>query len=160
MVRFMDKKGVSPIIATILLIVFAVTLGSVVISWRFNIDTDKSGVKCENVDFRIRKVSGVEICITPDQPNYLNFVIDNIGRTDISGFDIWAIGSKGTKLYSLDSLNISKDSLFFYKEKGLPYETDKYGSLEIVQFMPKVGTKPDTCPNAVIKADTSSVCTI
>ena len=53
---FSSKKGVSPLIATILLIAFAVALGSVVMNWGLNLSLGKSSDKCSRVEIKIRNI--------------------------------------------------------------------------------------------------------
>ena len=54
---FLQKKGVSPLIATVLLISFAVALGAVVMNWGRNIDIIKPDDKCAGVEIKVRKTN-------------------------------------------------------------------------------------------------------
>ena len=104
-----SKKGVSPLIATILLIAFAVALGSVVMNWGLNLNLGKSTDICRAVEIKIRNVDVAETCFGGVGTNgYINFIIDNTGATDISGLAIWMVGDKGTKLFDLDHALIKK----------------------------------------------------
>src|SRR3989338_10278026 len=84
-----SKKGVSPLIATILLIAFAVALGSVVMNWGLNLDLGKSADKCASVNIKIRNIEGAEICYGGFGANgYINFIIDNVGESDLNGLSV------------------------------------------------------------------------
>src|SRR3989344_329350 len=140
---FRSKKGVSPLIATILLIAFAGALGSVVMNWGLNLSLGKSADKCGNVEIKIRNINGAEICYGGLGANsYINFIIDNVGETDINGLAVWITGDKGTKISDLDDITIKKDALFEIKGKEVAYDSAAYGSIKNVQFIPKV--KSDT----------------
>src|SRR3990167_1379626 len=92
-----SKKGVSPLIATILLIAFAVALGSVVMNWGLNLNLGKSDDKCRNVEIKLRDIDSAEACYGGFGSNgYINFIIDNTGSADISGLAIWVVGDKET----------------------------------------------------------------
>src|SRR3989338_9325373 len=87
---FSSKKGVSPIIATILLIAFAVALGTVIINWGLSLGSS-SDDPCAKVALELKKmVDNGEVCYgNRGAEGYLNFVIENSGSTDISGGGIW-----------------------------------------------------------------------
>src|SRR3989344_1722930 len=83
---FSSKKGVSPLIATILLIAFAVALGTVIMNWGLSLGSS-SDDPCAKVALELKKmVDNGEVCYgNRGAEGYLNFVIENSGSTDISG---------------------------------------------------------------------------
>jgi len=156
-----SKKGVSPLIATILLIAFAVALGSVVMNWGLNLSIGKSADVCSSVEVKVRKLDGAEVCYGgADANGYINFIIDNSGDTDINGLTIWMIGDKGEKLFDLDDIIIKKDSLFDKEDKEVSYDFTKYGNIKQVQFIPKVKAKQKTeiCTKSAIKVEKIGIC--
>lgn len=157
---FSSKKGVSPLIATILLIAFAVALGSVVMNWGLNLSLGKSSDKCGSVEIKIRNIDGAEICYGGFGANsYINFIIDNVGETDINGLSVWIAGDKGTKLVDLNDIMIKKGALFEKKGKDVAYDATAYGSIKNVQFIPKI--KSDTlepCLKNAIKVEKIGIC--
>src|SRR3989344_4899144 len=117
-----SKKGVSPLIATILLIAFAVALGSVVMNWGLNLNLGSSRDMCRSVEVKIRNIDVAEVCFGGVGINgYINFVLDNTGGIDISGLSIWMVGDQGTKLFDIDSISIKKGTLFDKKDKEVAY---------------------------------------
>ena len=156
-----SKKGVSPLIATILLIAFAVALGSVVMNWGLNLDLGSQGDRCRNVEIKIRNIDGSEVCFGGVGANsYINFIIDNTGSTDLSGLAIWMIGDKGAKLFDIDGIALKKGSLFEKKDKSVPYDLSAYGNIKQVQFIPKIKTdqSADICSKNSIKAEKIGTC--
>ena len=157
---FSSKKGVSPLIATILLIAFAVALGSVVMNWGLNLNLGKSSDKCGSVEIKIRNIDGAEICYGGFGANgYINFIIDNVGEADINGLAVWITGDKGTKLFDLNDITIKKGALFERKGKDVTYDLTAYGSIKNVQFIPKI--KSDTsepCLKNAIKVEKIGIC--
>ena len=134
-----NKRGVSPLIATVLLISFAVALGSVVLNWRRNLDISRPGDACSGVAIKMRSIADVEVCYGGSGSNaYLNFVIDNTGSIDIDGLGIWITGEKGTKLLDLNDASIKKGQLLDIKDKSIVYDSETYGTIKNIQFFPKV----------------------
>ena len=156
-----SKKGVSPLIATILLIAFAVALGSVVLNWGLNLNLGKSADKCGNAAIKIREISSAEVCYGGFGTNgYVNFIIDNVGGIDISGLTLLIIGDKGTRLFDLDNIMIKKGSLYDKKDKEVSYDFSRFGDIKKVQFIPKIKSdkSTDVCPKNSAQADRIGIC--
>ena len=158
---FSSKKGVSPLIATVLLIAFAVALGSVVMNWGLNLNLGKSTDMCRNVEIKIRNIDISEVCFGGFGPSgYVNFIIDNTGTIDISGLAIWIVGEKGTRLFDLDNILIGKGSLYDKNDKEVTYDFSAFGNIKQVQFIPKIksGQSTEICPRNSVRADKIGVC--
>ena len=156
-----SKKGVSPLIATILLIAFAVALGSVVMNWGFTLTISKSAEICNSVEIKIRNIDGSEICFGGFAQNgYVNFIVDNTGATDINGLAIWIVGDKGTKLSDIDNIFLKKGSLYDKKDKEVSYDFTKYGNIKQIQLIPKIKSEEvlKPCPNKAVTAEKVGVC--
>lgn len=159
--KIKNKKAVSPLIATVLLISFAVALGAVVMNWGRNIEISKPGDKCAGVEIKVREINNYNVCYSGfGSDAYINFIIDNIGKQDLYGLSLWVVGEKGTKLFEIDDILIKKGSLFDKKDKELIYDFDKYGQIKHIQFIPKIKIDEtiDICPKNSIKADKVGIC--
>ncbi|MAE13899.1 hypothetical protein CMO92_05005 [Candidatus Woesearchaeota archaeon] len=78
----MNRKGLSPLIATILLISFAVALGAMIVNWSADFESHVS--ECDSMNFQLQDVKGVKaICFNEESGN-LKFVLENSGEVDIS----------------------------------------------------------------------------
>jgi len=158
---FKSKKGVSPLIATILLIAFAVALSSVVLKWGSTLSIGRSQDRCRDVEIKIRNIETAEVCFGGvGQKGYINFIIDNTGQLDINGLVVWIIGDKGTKTVDLDKALIKKNSLFDKKDKEVSYDFSTFGNIQQVQFIPKIktGSISDICSKSSVKAEKIGVC--
>lgn len=137
--KFSNKRGVSPLIATILLISFTVALGSVVLNWGRNLDIAKPGDVCFGVAIKMRNIGDAEACYTGSGSNtYINFIIDNTGNVNIDGFGVWITGDKGTKLLDFDNMFVEKKQLLDIKDNSVVYDSNKYGPIKSIQFFPKI----------------------
>lgn len=158
---FKSKRGVSPLIATILLIAFAVALGSVVMNWGLNLDLGKSPDLCKSVEIKIRNIDVAEVCFGGFGPKgYINFIIDNTGAVDVNGLAIWIIGDKGTKLFDIDNILIRKGALYDKNDKEVSYDFSAFGNIKQVQFIPKSRAEQtlEICPKNAVKAEKIGVC--
>ena len=159
--KIFNKRGVSPLIATVLLISFAVALGSVVLNWGKNLDISKPGDTCSGAAIKIRNTGEGEVCYSGSDSNaFINFILDNPGSADIAGLGIWIVGDKGTKLLDLDNLEIKSGELLNVKDDRVKYNFNTYGKINHIQFIPKVKTPNgvDICPKNSVKAEKIGIC--
>src|SRR3989338_4406236 len=106
---FHQKKAVSPLIATVLLIAFAVALGAVVMNWGRGYVEDTQDFAQQKSDSELRCSSDVKIdfiqsktkkfvCFSNDTTNNIGniqFTLTNIGEVDISELQTVVIGTAG-----------------------------------------------------------------
>jgi len=155
-----NKRGVSPLIATVLLISFAVALGSVVINWGRNLDIAMGDV-CTGISMKIRNVEDSQVCYSGQGQNtYIKFIIDNDGSANIDGLGIWITGEKGTKLLDFNDFSITKGELLEVKDKSIIYDSNAYGTIKQIQFFPKVkGTDSiELCARNSVKVSKIKAC--
>jgi len=159
--NFFKKRGVSPLIATVLLISFAVALGAVVMNWGRNLDISISGDICSGVSIKVRNINDIQVCYSGDgEDGYINFIIDNNGNRNVDGIGIWVTGKKGTKLLDFNDFSIQAGELLDIKDQSVKYDFDTYGSIKTIQFFPKV-KKDDSleiCTRDSVKVDKFGIC--
>jgi flagellin-like protein len=158
---FWKKRGVSPLIATVLLISFAVALGSVVLNWGRNLEISKPGDLCTGVELKIREIGDAQICyFGSGTESHIKFILDNVGKKDIDGIGIWITGEKGTSLLDYNEFLIKKGELLDVKDSIVKYDFKQYGQIRHVQFFPKVknGNSVEICARSVVKAEKSRYC--
>ncbi|MEK6878981.1 MAG: archaellin/type IV pilin N-terminal domain-containing protein, partial [Nanoarchaeota archaeon] len=111
-------RGISPLIATVLLIGFTVVVGTMVIIWGRNFvkeKAEKEGVlaekqlKCENVEIDIKSVDKVNN----------NIVIENKGNEIINGFILRVVSGGSGAQKILQDMDALKTSTLTYSFTGL-----------------------------------------
>jgi len=98
----MNKKGISPLIATVLLIGFTVALAAVIMTWgggfvrdmtRSTEQSTQSALKCTQLDFKIQKASCTGL------------TIENKGSVDIKSFVFRVYDTSGTVTTPIPTTN-------------------------------------------------------
>jgi|SRR3989338_88867 len=159
--KVFNKRGVSPLIATVLLISFAAALGSVALNWGRNLDIAKPGDACSGVAIKMGNIADAEVCYAGSgSGTYINFVIDNIGSIDIDGLGVWITGEKGTKLLDINNIPIKKGQRLDVKDKSIIYDSNTYGAIKSIQFFPKVmgADALEICSRNSVKANKLKAC--
>jgi flagellin-like protein len=165
-----QKKGVSPLIATVLLIAFAVALGAVVMNWgkSFAIGTmntvqqksDQDTTCSSDVSLNVVKLADgtLQMCYGGGATQgFIFFIVENTGRIDVSSIDLQIIGS--SDVYVNNSLNGTSISIGHALRKNVTYSYDAYGSVKQVRIIPKInlGGKTVTCSGNVLEKDSTEL---
>ena len=155
-----SRHGVSPLIATILLIAFAVALGSVIMNWGLSLSLS-SDDPCQAVALEIKDAIESQLCYgNRGSEGYLNFALENRGSSDILGVSVWLIGQKKTELVDLNSISIPRKATFERSDNEALFDFSTVGNLDSVQFIPKimVDGKVHTCTRQSIQPSTIKFC--
>lgn len=123
-----SKKAIAPLIATVLLIAFAVALGAVVMNWGKSYvestqklaERQSSGqIECTNeVDFEILKVRYDSNNPLNETPDSLEIVVENLKDKEIYGMSFKLIGDNGNGFTVQPTVQGAVDELNDLKEKG------------------------------------------
>lgn len=159
-----SRKAVSPLIATVLLIAFAVALGAVVMNWgrgyvedTANIARERSDteVTCaSDVDISIVEIDGVpQICYNESfstDNTSIEFIIENRKGRTVEMIQARLIASDTRVPYTTDLGDISNLTTNAAKLLNFTYDTDTYGTPVQVKFTPyiKVGGSEVACPSS------------
>ncbi|MBW2996717.1 hypothetical protein KY349_00080 [Candidatus Woesearchaeota archaeon] len=161
---FRSRKAVSPLIATVLLIAFAVALGAVVMNWgrgyvedTANIARERSDteVTCaSDVDISIVKIDGVpQVCYNASfslDNTSVDFIIENKKGKTVEKIQARLIASATRVPYTVDLGDISNLTTNAAKLLNFTYDTDTYGTPTQIQLTPyiKVGGTEVACPSS------------
>ena len=143
---FNNKKGVSPLIATVLLIAFAVALGAVVMNWgRSYTEQTAQQVKSKSdVDVKCSldvKLKLLELSSRPQMcyaewgaSSYVNMTILNDGSKAIAAMNVMLVGDNN--IYENKSVANSSISISSGAKVSVPYVYSMIGPLKQVRVTP------------------------
>ena len=165
-----SKKGVSPLIATVLLIAFAVALGAIVMNWgREYIEDTQASVEMRQAetnactfDVSLSLVElGEKPCVDSDNPIIFYAIIENSDNADITGFKATLFGNNLVADYEYNTTIKRVES----KIIAIPLGPYGMSGADKVSIIPKVrikGAQQDTyCVNSKLEIDdipTSPTC--
>jgi len=166
---FSSKKGVSPLVATILLIAFAIALGAVVMSYGSAYYGSKQvGAvvtspieQCANVVLRVYEIAGKQqACHGGEGKNgFINFMLDNQGTVDIEEMLVTIIGARGSEEFKLNPF-IGQGTLFDKRDRTTNYNFDKNGIIVKMQFRPYIRSvgKTQVCTDKQVLVENIEHC--
>lgn len=130
----MDKRGISPLLATVMLIALALALGVVVLNFgRAQIEI---AAQCA-VDIGLKTVvlnDKEQMCFDRGT-SQLFFIVENGPQIAVEGLRMRLIGSKAVFVQDLADSRIDKtDALLKY----VPYDLGIYGEIRQVRLTPKI----------------------
>jgi len=138
------KRGISPLLATVILLILAVGLGVIVMNWgRASLE---AGSQCAvNLNLKLVEVEGIpQVCYSGAGPNgQVSFIVENGPNADISQLQLRIIGSK--KIYMTD-LADSSIKANYPLMKTIPYNFDLFGSIKQIKLIPRVILFPNEPP--------------
>lgn len=155
MLLMINKKAISPLIATLLLIAFTVALGVMIMNFGKNIVNDYGG--CDSIDIEIDPAPN-SLCYKQDTQE-IAFTLRNNGKTDISSI---VVRTKNLKLQGPDRI---KD--FDIANSAIPFggylsQTHPYIMPELfeVSFIPKLtfNSGEQVCTEQAIKVTSLDFC--
>ena len=152
----MQKRGISPLIATVLIIGFTVALGSVILVWGGDFvrtlqeGSDITAEKAEGCTATTLDVTNIE----QTAPNKLNFLLENTGQSDIQSVIVRLTGDKGAS-------SVTKPGLGSAGKKAYEadFNPDEVGTVNSVGVIPniKIREKTEPCtPGIEMESDAPS----
>jgi len=144
----MNKKGISPLIATVVLIILAIGVGVIVMNWgRAELEVRS---KCA-VDTELKIVTlnnEPQICYSGSgDSGFIKFIVENGPNVDIGSLLFTSIGSKKPYNTELSGSSIEKG---YTIQKTVPYNYNLFGDIKQVKITPKI---------IVYSAEPSLICT-
>ena len=170
----MNKKAVSPLIATVLLVMIVVSIGAAVMvviqglseDTLASVDAQKQLIRCgTDVEVGIIEVgSSARVCFDapPDTANNGNFTlyIENKGTRDISGWRFTVIGDDGIFDSSNQGTSLAKGEIkgfrFFFNQTGVTVA--EHAKIRLYPQIPGGPTNPlVTCQEPNLEWDTYEI---
>lgn len=155
----LTKKGMSPLIATVLLIAFAVALGAMIMNWSTEVDvpdapkTVSSDNPCGQVSIQLNEVFDKTIfCYQNDA---IRFNVVNTGSKGISGIQLRTVDANLKEVkQDIPSSSIPVGGTF---DKDLPYDKSGKVHVELVPYVLQ-GDEPYYCVQRRIVQDILPAC--
>lgn len=131
-----SKKGISPLIATVLLIAFAVALGAVVMNVSAGLieeQTKEPAIDCAKLAIDVFKVrERPQVCFSDGQVTYR---LTNTGIHEVSDVRVQVIGERGVAQSMLGEAMSPAD----IKDSAIAYSLAKNGNIVSARFIPLSG---------------------
>jgi len=159
---FTSKKGISPLVATVILIAFAVALGAVVM----NIGTNIAGPKILTLEPPECQTVSIELLRSNDLPQpptfggsgsqgFIEFGLENIGQKRIEKIRVSVLAERGTYVTDLaEGIEVASQI-----KRRVPYDYNQYGNVDSISWTPmiyKKGTDLAACNMRGAKYQTGS----
>ncbi|NQU79664.1 hypothetical protein HQ545_07905 [Candidatus Woesearchaeota archaeon] len=144
-----SKKGISPLIAAVLLIVIVVTIGAVVLAMvRHYISEGESDVVVGSEAIKCGRDVGISFVMVNDNYQICNsthededlgalyFIVENTGAVDILDLQVRALGTDGI----LQNDSVLNDTLMMggTTEVNITYDPEDVGKFRQVKLVPRI----------------------
>ena len=129
----MDKRGMAPLVATLLLIAFAVALGVVIMNFgRAQVEME---AQCTiDIGLKFSNIGGEEQFCFDATTNELAFTLENGVNIKLEGLIVNIIGTKKAVSSELKD-PIGKAATYM---KRVPYNVNEVGTVRQIKIVPKV----------------------
>ena len=139
-----NKKAISPLLSTVILIFAAIAIGVIVMNWgRAALE---ESAKC-SVNTQVKFVElnkEPQICYAGSGKNgMIHFILENGPSVDISKLHFRIIGEKGVFTKELPESSIEIGSSII---KDVPYDFDTFGDIKQIKISPMVVLFPNEPP--------------
>ncbi len=151
-----DKKAIAPIVATLVLVVFAVTFGIIIMS--FGRAAVQQEATCTiDIDLDFSEIGGQqEICFDQSK-EILRFTVENGANIDISALMVNVIGTNKAESFDLTDAQMLKAGIYL---GDVGYNTDSNGEIRQVRIIPKIVPFDEEviCQEQALTAENVRVC--
>ena len=133
-----NKKGVSPIVATVLLITFAVAVGAVIMTYSGSIG------ECGTVVINVAQVQDKPKVCFNDKVGSIEISLENGPKQELKKFKLTLQGTRNTDNRDLEQFFGKSET----KKLVIPYDQSVLGNLEKVKIIPVMSDKGEEkiCP--------------
>ena len=136
----MNKKAISPLLSTIILILIAMGIGIVVMNWgRAQLETS---AKCAiDTEMKVVVLNSIpQICYSGSgEEGLIRFIVENGANIDIHSVQLRAIGSKEIYTVELANSGVKKGDALM---KIVPYNYNLFGDIRQIKITPKIVIYP------------------
>lgn len=141
-----NKKAVSPLIASVLLISFAITIGVIIINWGTGFVTDSAddaADKYENdftckmdISLEVKTIQGIEKLCYNDTQYFVEFMLENNGKAKIEGIKVVIIDiDDSIETHDFEDFKIEQGST---SQKIQVNYSDTFNDLQFLEIVPLI----------------------
>jgi len=176
--RLMNKKAISPLIATVLLIAFSIALGAIIMNWgktyvESEIESSREEYyairECDtDISIKIKEIeSRPKLCYTYDGDTNLTieFMIENTGPKTVEGIRVRAIGVNGHVNYTgpnflIENTSISPGGILYnITTFNVPSSFEDLAQVEFIPFLTPTGaTEKTLCSKSTLEKSDIGTC--
>jgi len=127
------KRAVSPLVSTFILIIFAVSLGVVVMNWgKTGYVSGTSFRSCSQVSLNVVSLENqLELCYLDDE---IRFILENDGEVDVDSVRVVVLGENTVENVEIKkSINVAE-----IKQFVVPIDLEKVGRIRKIKIVPGV----------------------
>ncbi|MBS3102290.1 hypothetical protein J4458_02485 [Candidatus Woesearchaeota archaeon] len=132
------KKGMSPLIATLLLISVAVSIGTTIMSFGSAFYEERrmltgAELSCRYLELELNEINKIpQFCFDKASAN-VDFTVTNKANIDIESLVVWLVGNE------VYVVNVTEPIAAGYPlRKKIVYDPNVYGALKQAQLIPKI----------------------
>jgi flagellin-like protein len=144
----LGKRGIAPVISTLLLIMFASALGIIVMTWGRTSSVVADTADCTDTSLNIIKYNQrAHVCY---QGGEIFYTLENNGHTDIRGVRAIVISS-----FNIQQIDIPRPMhVADIVRNQIPYDPESQGDIQKIKFVPKIYVDElKLCPNNGVEID-------
>jgi len=149
----LGKRGIAPVISTLLLVMFATALGIIVMSWGRTTTVTANEPDCSQTSLNIISYNNqAQVC---HKDNEIYFTLENNGLSDIRGLKVIVIS---TFDISQSNLDVQMSVADIMREK-VDFDSSK-GEIQKIKFVPKIYIDNEfiLCPNNGLEVENIVQC--
>ena len=156
----MDKRGISPLLSTVILIFLAIGVGVILMNWgRAQLEANAKCAVDTELDFVFLN-GDPQVCFDGSGSNgFVKFIVENGVNIDVSSLSVRIIGSEQVYESVLDKSFIEVGSSL---QKVVPYDFDVFGKIRQVRITPRIQVYPKEpsliCPEQSLIIESISEC--
>ncbi len=150
------KRGMAPLVATLLLISFAVALGVVIMNFgRAQVELESHCTIDIGLEFSV--IGGEDEICFDNEKNDIYFTIENGINIDVEGVKVNIIGKERAETYELDDAKMSKAGTYL---THLGYNEELSGEIRQLKIIPivKMFDEEEICTEKALIVEDIKAC--
>lgn len=147
------RRGISPLIATVLLIAFAVSIGTMIMNWGPHNATTVGD--CMETKIEVQVVSGKPMFCYDTLNSMVNVMIKNTGNTDVNRLKMRIVAAD----FTTEDIDVPDSAIKIdkIKTKNIDYVRSGQFRVEIIPVITSAG-KEKTCSDQYVFIDNIGSC--